>query len=113
MIIEEDSTFLDLFSGGDKLQLNTTPEYDMDNRQAIKAQDYSHEFNKAAYQLRGLNYASNRDEETFAAVQRMVEHFHPQYVRMMDLGIAPALAAEILTDQWWDHLSNKVLTNSC
>ena len=69
------------------------------------AQDYAHDFNKAAYRLRGLNYDQpDKYVGTSADVQRMIDHFESQYVRMMEQGIDPALAAERLTNQWWEEL---------
>lgn len=78
------------------------------NRHLLKAaEEYAHAFNKAAYRLRGLDYATNRSEETRADVERMCAHFESQYVRMMEQGIDPAFAAKVLTDKWWNRLWEK------
>ena len=41
----------------------------------------------------------------------MVRHFNDQYVRMMEHGVSPAITADALTNQWWDHLSDKANKN--
>jgi len=75
------------------------------------AQDYAHAFNTAAYKLRGFYPSDFINEKTIEDVQRMVHHFNAQYVRMMEHGVSPAITADALTNQWWDHLSDKAKSN--
>lgn len=75
------------------------------------AQDYAHAFNTAAYKLRGFYPSDTINTRTIEDVGRMVRHFNAQYVRMMEHGVSPAITADALTHQWWDHLSDKANKN--
>jgi len=65
--------------------------------------DYAMRFMEAALKLRGWTLAE-ANEETRRDVDLMVCRFNRQYTRMMDHGWDPAITAEALTNQWWDHL---------